>query len=75
MSSVLYPDAALLDSTLTLGLPSAPTAMTGVDAIVHAIEAYTNRHRKNPVSDTFALQALKLLYPDPAPGHCRWPGP
>ncbi len=63
VSSVLYPDAALLDSTLTLGLPSAPTAMTGVDAIVHAIEAYTNRHRKNPVSDTFALQALKLLYP------------
>ena len=47
--------------TLTLGLPPAVTAMTGVDAMVHAIEAYTSRHKKNPLSDNLALQALHLL--------------
>jgi alcohol dehydrogenase len=35
--------------------------MTGVDAMVHAIEAYTSRHRKNPLSDMLAIQALQLL--------------
>lgn len=62
VSSLLYPDVALLDSLLTLGLPPHVTAMTGVDAMVHAIEAYTSRHRKNPVSDLLAIQALQLLY-------------
>ncbi|PLZ00148.1 alcohol dehydrogenase [Burkholderia sp. WAC0059] len=62
VSPLLYPDAAVLDSTLTLGLPPAVTAMTGVDAMVHAIEAYTSRLKKNPLSDTFAVKALQLLY-------------
>lgn len=60
-SPVLLPDAAVLDADLTLGLPSAVTAMTGVDAMVHAIEAYTSRHQKNPISDNLARQALQLL--------------
>ncbi len=60
-SAVLLPDAAVLDPDLTLGLPPAVTAMTGVDAMVHAIEAYTSRHKKNPVSDNLARQALALL--------------
>ncbi len=60
-SSALLPDLAVLDATLTLGLPPAVTAMTGIDAMVHAIEAYTSRHRKNIVSDTLARQALSLL--------------
>ena len=60
-SPVLLPDVAVLDGALTLGLPPATTAMTGVDAIVHAIEAYTSRHRKNPLSDSLAINALKLL--------------
>lgn len=60
-SAVLLPDVALLDAQLTLGLPPAATAMTGVDAMVHAIEAYTSRHKKNPVSDMLAMQALGLL--------------
>ncbi|MEM9257959.1 MAG: iron-containing alcohol dehydrogenase, partial [Pseudomonadota bacterium] len=47
-SPVLLPDIAVLDADLTLGLPPAVTAMTGVDAMVHAIEAYTTRHKKNP---------------------------
>jgi len=60
-SPVLLPDVAVLDAALTLGLPPAVTAMTGVDAMVHAIEAYTSRHKKNPLSDNLALQALDLL--------------
>ena len=62
VSSALYPDIAVLDSTLTLGLPPAITAATGIDAMVHAIEAYTSRHKKNPLSDALALQALKALH-------------
>lgn len=62
VSPLLYPDIALLDSRLTLSLPPRLTAMTGIDAMVHAIEAYTSRHKKNPVSDALALKALELLF-------------
>ena len=58
----LLPDVALLDAELTTGLPPRITAMTGVDAMVHAIEAYTSRVKKNPISDTLARQGLKLLF-------------
>jgi alcohol dehydrogenase class IV len=58
----LYADMAILDPDLTLGLPRHPTAYTGIDAMVHAIEAFTNRRAKNPVSDALALAALKLLH-------------
>lgn len=58
----LYADMAILDPDLTLGLPKHPTAYTGIDAMVHAIEAYTNRRSKNPVSDALALTALKKLH-------------
>ncbi|MGK5068298.1 iron-containing alcohol dehydrogenase [Janthinobacterium sp. RT4P48] len=57
----LYADLALLDASLTLGLPPAVTAATGIDAMVHAIEAYTSRLQKNPLSDMLATQALSLL--------------
>ena len=62
VSQKLLPDFALLDPELTLGLPSNVTAATGVDAMVHAIEAYTSKLKKNPYSDMLAVQALKLLY-------------
>jgi len=58
----LYADIAILDAQLTLGLPSAVSAATGIDAMVHAIEAYTTKHKKNPLSDMLATQALKLLW-------------
>ncbi|MCU1725290.1 iron-containing alcohol dehydrogenase [Pseudomonas sp. 5P_5.1_Bac1] len=61
VSALLYPDIALLDARLTVGLPAAVSAMTGVDAMVHAIEAYTSKHKKNVLSDGLALQALRLL--------------
>ncbi len=57
----LYADMAILDAQLTLGLPPMVTAATGIDAMVHAIEAFTSRHKKNPLSDMLARQALQLL--------------
>jgi alcohol dehydrogenase len=61
VSPQLYADLALLDAELTLGLPPLVTAATGIDAMVHAIEAYTSKHKKNPLSDNLARQALGLL--------------
>jgi alcohol dehydrogenase class IV len=61
VSSQLLPDVALLDAELTLGLPKAVTAATGIDSMVHAIEAYTSKIRKNPYSDMLAKEALRLL--------------
>lgn len=61
VSPLLLPDLAVLDPELTLGLPGAVTAATGIDAMVHAIEAYTSRIKKNPVSDMLAREALRLL--------------
>ena len=57
----LYADRILLDANLTLGLPKSITAATGIDAMVHAIEAYTSIIQKNPLSDALALSALRKL--------------
>ena len=57
----LIPDIAVLDAELTLGKPRALTAATGIDAMVHAIEAYTSARAKNPMSDMQAREALRLL--------------
>ena len=51
----------VLDASLTLGLPPHVTAATGIDAMVHAIEAYTSRRLKNSLSDMLAREALRLL--------------
>ena len=60
-SPPLIADWAVLDATLTLGLPTHVTAATGIDAIVHAVEAYTSARLKNPLSDALAREALRLL--------------
>jgi alcohol dehydrogenase len=57
----LIADLAILDAELTLGLPPSATAATGIDAMVHAIEAYTSARLKNPISDMLAVRALQLL--------------
>lgn len=57
----LHADLVVLDAALTVGLPPQVTAATGIDAMVHAIEAYTSRLRKNPLSDLLAQKALALL--------------
>lgn len=62
VSPLLLPDLAVLDPLLTLGLPAAVTAATGIDAMVHAIEAYASKSvNNNPVSRMLALEALRLL--------------
>ncbi|MCJ8146539.1 iron-containing alcohol dehydrogenase [Acinetobacter sp. A3.8] len=61
VSPILYADTAILDASLTVNLPTHITAATGIDAMVHAIESYTSKHKKNPYSDLLAIQALKLL--------------
>jgi len=60
-SAPLIADWAVLDATLTLGLPAHVTAATGIDAIVHSVEAYTSARLKNPLSDALAREALRLL--------------
>ncbi|PLW75638.1 iron-containing alcohol dehydrogenase [Cohaesibacter celericrescens] len=58
----LLPDLAILDAALTLGLPASITAETGVDAMVHAIEAFTSTSpNNNPISKGLARGALELL--------------
>lgn len=56
----LYPDAAILDPELTLSLPPAVTAATGLDALTHALEAYTSI-QAHPVSEMYSLEAIDLI--------------
>ena len=61
-SSLILPDLAILDPDLTLGLPAGTTAATGIDAMVHAIEAYASSSKNNnPISKMLSIEALKLL--------------
>ena len=56
----LVPHVAVLDPALTSSLPPKLTATTGMDALTHAVEAYTSI-QKNPVSDAFAVKAIELI--------------
>ena len=56
----LYPDAAILDPMLTLSLPPQVTASTGLDALTHALEAYTSI-QAHPVSEMYSLEAIDLI--------------
>ncbi len=60
MEDRIIPDGAILDPALTVGMPALLTAATGMDALTHAIEAYTSLNR-NPVSDANALHAIRLV--------------
>lgn len=61
VAPVLFADVAILDATFTENLPRHISAATGIDAMVHAIEAYTSKIKKNPYADMLAKHALKLL--------------
>ncbi|PKA39473.1 alcohol dehydrogenase [Rhizobium sullae] len=60
ISPFLFPKVAILDPELTVGLPSAITAATGMDALTHAIESYVSK-RANPLSQALALQAIRMI--------------
>ena len=61
-SKFILPDLAILDPLLTTNLPANITASTGIDAMVHAIEAFTSiNSNNNPVSKMLSIEALKLL--------------
>ena len=57
---LLYPAIAVCDPDLTAGLPSALTAATGLDALAHAVECYTN-NACQPISAALALEAISLI--------------
>ena len=56
----LYPDAAILDPELTLSLPPKVTAYTGIDALTHALEAYTSI-QAHAISEMYSLEAVRLI--------------
>ena len=60
VSPHLFPTTALLDPELTLGLPPAVTAATGMDALIHAVEAYTSINA-TPLSDLLAKEAIQII--------------
>jgi alcohol dehydrogenase class IV len=57
---MIYPSVALCDPELTIGLPPALTAATGMDALAHAIECFTN-NACQPISASLALTAIELI--------------
>lgn len=60
ISYFLLPDVSVLDPRMTLSLPAKTTASTGMDALCHAIEAYTCL-QKNPMSDAYAISAIEII--------------
>lgn len=60
VSPYLVPDAAFVDPQLTVSVPPAVTAATGLDALTHCIEAYANKFA-HPVVDVYALQGVKMI--------------
>lgn len=57
----LLPDLAIIDARFTITAPPTVTAATGMDALTHAVEAYTSR-KGNPFTDMFALSAIKRIF-------------
>jgi len=66
------PQIAIVDYELTLTKPARLTADTGIDSLVHAVEAYVSK-RANPFSDSMALSAMRLIWPN-LPLACADPG-
>lgn len=59
--TVLMPDLAIIDPQFTMTAPPKITAATGLDALTHAMEAYTSK-KAQPLSDVFALSAVKRIF-------------
>jgi alcohol dehydrogenase class IV len=63
VSPFLVPDAAIIDPLLTVSLPPPITAATGLDAMVHCMEAYANLHA-HPTVDLYALEGMRRIAPN-----------
>ncbi len=61
VSPYLYPTISILDAELTLGLPPHVTSATGMDALIHGIEAFTSINATG-ITDMFNLRAIELIY-------------
>lgn len=61
ISPYLMPDAAYIDPLLTVGVPPAVTAFTGIDAFTHCLEAFVNQFA-HPVTDRLALDGMRLIF-------------
>lgn len=61
VSPYLFPRTAIVDPELGLGVPPSVTAASGIDAMLHAVEAYTSTNA-NPVSDVLGLRAIRLIH-------------
>lgn len=61
ISPYLVPDAAYIDPILSVGVPPAVTAATGMDAFSHCLEAFVNRFA-HPVTDRYALDGMQLVF-------------
>jgi alcohol dehydrogenase class IV len=59
-NELLIPEISIIDPVVQKGMPPALTASTGMDALTHAIEAYTSINA-NQLSDTYAKEAIKLI--------------
>ena len=62
MDPFLTPKSAVLDPELTVGLPPYTTATTGMDALAHAVEAYTNKTYNTKLENRLAREAVKLIH-------------
>ncbi len=60
VSPYIVPEAAYVDPALTVTMPPAVTASTGMDALTHCVEAYVNRYA-HPMVDLYALQGIRLI--------------
>ena len=67
----LYPDAAILDPELTVTMPPHITATTGIDALTHALEAYTSV-QAHPLSEMYSLEAIDLICTRLSQSSIRW---
>lgn len=60
VSDFILPDVAIVSPEMTMSMPPSVTAASGIDALVHAIEAYISVNR-SPITDALALHAMKLI--------------
>lgn len=69
MDPAILPHYAILDPELTLGLPPFITSITGMDALCHAVEAYTNHKYNTPLENELSRQAVRLIYDNLLPAY------